>query len=117
MPTKRISGAVLGAGLDTEKPTGTEIARQLASALPGTGPASVSEPVRKRGRPSTGGSGMPVTLRIAPDLYASLAAQLPGLAEHGRTMPTVQDLIRALAAAVADEPDTIRKLWMKGRER
>jgi len=60
---------------------------------------------------------MPVTLRLDPDLYSGLAAHLPSLAEHGRTMPTVQDLLRAVAAAIVDEPGTIQTLWQKGRER
>ena len=60
---------------------------------------------------------MPVTLRLDPDLYSGLAGHLPALAEHGRTMPTVQDLLRAIAAAIVDEPKTIQTLWQKGRER
>jgi len=32
-------------------------------------------------------------------------------------MPTVQDLLRAIAAAVVDQPETIQSLWRKGREK
>jgi hypothetical protein len=116
MPAKRISGAALVAGIDNAKPSGAEIAQRLAAVLP-TSPRLADVEPRRRGRPSSGGSGMPVTLRLDPNLYSGLAMHLPGLAEHGRTMPTVQDLLRAIASAIVDEPETIRTLWQKGREK
>jgi hypothetical protein len=114
MPARKTPGATLTAGVEA-KPLGTENADRLSSALPVPSPSS--EQRRSRGRPVSGGAGMPVTLRLPPDLYAGLAAHLPGLAEHGRTLPTVQDLLRSVAAAIVDEPETIRKLWQKGRRR
>lgn len=122
MASKKPSGAALLEGLGdatSKRPTGAEIAGRLTGALP-SAPVVASAPVpaeaRKRGRPSTGGAGMALTLRMDPALYTGLARHLPDLAVSGSTMPTVQDMLRAVGAAIVNDAELVRQLWAKGRD-
>jgi len=51
-----------------------------------------------------------------PALYTGLARHLPDLAVSGSTMPTVQDMLRAVGAAIVNDAELVRQLWAKGRD-
>ena len=98
-----------------KKLSGAALAGELAALLPQS-VATPSDGPRKRGRPPKAHQSLAVTLRLDPHLYNELGRHLPSLTVFGRTMPTVQDLLRAVAVAIVDEPETIRALWEKGRD-